>query len=391
MIRIVEKSKCCGCEACVQICPRHCISFEPDAEGFRYPKVDVKECVDCGACERVCPELNIKEKHLPKEVIAAYITDETVRESSSSGGIFSLLANQVIDAGGVVFGVRFDDDWLAVFDCAETREQVVAFRGSKYLQARVDDSFIRCKKLLEEGRKVLFSGTPCQIAALHLFLAKPYDNLQTVDFVCHGVPSPMLWSMYLDEIVSPGCQSIRSISFRDKRRGWKHFSPVINYTQEGKACSHDCSFWEDLYTKAFILNLTIRPSCYSCPAKGGRSQSDITIGDFWGINQVNPMMDDDGGTSLVMVHTDKDCEPLRKKSIKWVPASYEDVLKYNPAFYKSCDKHPHREQFFSSINKGKSLQDLIVLALRPTVLERVKSLTMSHLRIAKRLIKRLLN
>ena len=387
MVSFINKCDCCGCEACVQVCPQQCISFEEDTEGFRYPQVDKAVCADCGLCEQVCPFMNPYEKRRPIEVLAAINKDDEVRERSSSGGVFSLLANQVIDAGGVVFGVRFDDEWLAVFDCAETREQVAAFRGSKYLQARVGDCYVQCEQFLKDGRQVLFSGTPCQIAGLHRFLHKTHENLLTVDFICHGVPSPKVWEKYLDMVVPTGHNSINNISFRDKRRGWKRFSIVIDHSAEGGIESVNNPIFEDPYGKAFLANLTLRPACYACPAKSGRSHSDITLGDFWGIEQIIPQMDDDRGTSVVIIHTQKGQAVLRRDLFRWKPAKYNDIVRFNPSLEFSVKMHPKRREFFEGINQGETISVLVRRCLQQTVANRVCSIAKHPVKSVKRMVK----
>ena len=202
MLQIKEKKDCCGCEACVQRCPQQCIAVREDSEGFLYPVVDEGRCTDCGLCERVCPGLQPGEPREPLKVYAAKNPDEKVRIQSSSGGIFSLLAEQVIRAGGVVFGARFDGRWEVVHDYTEAMEGLEAFRGSKYVQSRTGETYRLAETFLRAGRKVLFCGTPCQIAGLKLFLRKEYENLLTVDFICHGVPSPGIWRKYLQEIAA---------------------------------------------------------------------------------------------------------------------------------------------------------------------------------------------
>ena len=197
MIQIVDKQNCCGCGACAQRCPQQCISMRIDQEGFLYPHVDESFCVNCGLCESVCPFLKPEAERTPLEVFAAINRDEGVRQHSSSGGVFSLLASSVISAGGVVFGVRFDEQWNVVFDYAEDKDKIGLFRGSKYVQANVGDAYKKCECFLKEGRKVLFSGTPCQIAGLKKYLQKEYTNLVACDLICHGVPSPKVWEKYL--------------------------------------------------------------------------------------------------------------------------------------------------------------------------------------------------
>lgn len=253
MIQIKDKSVCCGCAACVQICPKQCISLSEDKEGFLYPTVNHDLCIECGKCEQVCPELHSFEAHEPLKVYAASHSDEAVRAASSSGGIFTLLAEAVINDGGVVFGARFDSDWSVVHDFTETHEGLQAFRGSKYLQSRIGNTYRQAEKFLKAGRKVLFSGTPCQIAGLKRYLHKDYENLLAVDFVCHGVPSPLVWKKYLEETIARQCEKnsvllhsnplisergsmagirkrkIDAISFRNKNLGWKKYSFALDY------------------------------------------------------------------------------------------------------------------------------------------------------------------
>ena len=246
MIDFFNKSYCCGCEACVQCCPKRCISMHEDKEGFLYPKVDKEACIDCGLCEKVCPIIHQAE---PTEPLSSYIAinpNEEIRLHSSSGGIFTLLAEQVIAEGGVVFGARFDENWDVVHAWTDTIEGLAPFRGSKYVQSRIGNTYKETKDFLQQGRKVLYSGTPCQIAGLKKYLRKEYDNLLTVDFICHGVPSPGVWRRYLSELRESlraergdGKNTVPSsidelpvitgISFRDKSNGWKKFGFRFRY------------------------------------------------------------------------------------------------------------------------------------------------------------------
>lgn len=337
MIDILDKHKCCGCNSCVQACPKSCISMLADSEGFLYPKVDVTACVHCCKCERVCPELQSLQEHLPEDVWAATNPDEEVRLSSSSGGVFSAIAEKVLNDGGAVFGAAFADDWSVRHICIERTEDLHLLRGSKYVQSLVGDAFSQCHKLLREGREVLFSGTPCQIAGLRLFLHKDYPNLTTLDFVCHGVPSPKVWQSYLIGVAGKK-KTFESISFRSKPDGWKNYCMKLTLHAEVSAsCSSSVKnsistepFHRNAYMQSFLCNVNLRPSCYACPAKSGRSGSDITLGDFWGIQHIQPSLDDDKGLSLVIPQTEKGEVLFRSLKLDDVTSfPFEQVVEHN--------------------------------------------------------------
>lgn len=356
MINIKDKKECCGCSACASICPKHCITMTEDHEGFLYPNVDENTCIGCGLCEKVCNELHPYDTREPLQLLAAINKNEEVRLKSSSGGIFYILAEKTIREGGVVFGARFDEKWQVVIDYAEDMKDVEAFMGSKYVQARIDKAYIDAKRFLSEGRQVLFSGTPCQVAGLHKFLRKPYSNLLSVDFVCHGTPSPKVWRMYLDEVVKKS-QSVSNVEFRNKDKGWKKFCFKLKYNEDDKTLSLLSPYPENHYMKAFLQDIILRPSCYACKAKGCSSQSDITIADFWGIETVFPEMDDDKGTGLVFVNTENGKAALDVTQMKVLETTYERIKPLNPACFRSSKQHPKREEFFKRLEK----EDLIAL------------------------------
>lgn len=366
MICVTDKKECCGCAACAQACPKQSIAMSEDREGFLYPQVDAQTCIHCGLCEKVCHELHPYPEQRPQQVYAAVNTDEAVRMKSSSGGLFHLLASQTIAEGGVVFGARFDDEWQVVIDYTETSEGISAFMGSKYVQARTATAFTDARRFLQDGRKVLFSGTPCQIAALRHFLRKDYDNLLAVDFICHGTPSPKLWRKYLAELLCGGRRATH-ISFRHKGRGWKNFHFKLDYVAEdGAAASHLTPFADDLYMKAFLHDLTLRPSCYACKAKAGRSHSDLTLADFWGVDTLFPDMDDDKGTGMVFVHTPKGAAALPLSKLCFRSADYEAVKPLNPSCYLSVKEHPRRSEFFARLNGRRSVSGLLKRFTQPS-------------------------
>lgn len=348
MINITDKSQCCGCSACAQRCPKRCISMHRDAEGFIYPNVDESVCIGCGLCERVCPVINRYGEREPLAVYAAKNTDDTVRMQSSSGGMFTLLAERTIEQGGVVFGACWDEEWNVKHDCVERKEDIIKLRSSKYLQSIIGDNYIRVEKFLKQGRQVLFTGTPCQIAGLKHFLSKDYDNLLAVEVICHSVPSPGVWQRYLSEKlqgIGLSKSDIRQISFRDKSTGWKSYSFIIKDKNGNKHCELS---GRNAFMRGFLADLYTRPSCHACPAKQLKSGSDITLGDWWGIDSLLPEIDDDRGVSAVMANTEKGRMALEKESVQFYPLLYEDIVKRNPALVKSALMSENRVIFYAT-------------------------------------------
>lgn len=334
MINIIDKYKCCGCSACVQICPKQCISFEGDEKGFRYPHVDRSLCINCGLCDKVCPTIHVGEPRKPLKVYAAVNPNEGIRMKSSSGGIFTLLAEAVINDGGVVFGARFNDQWEVVHDYTETIEGVESFRGSKYVQSIIGDSFKQVKSFLQEGRKVLFSGTPCQVSGLNLFLGKVYANLITVDIVCHGVPSPKVWKDYFNSIV--GQDKCSHVSFRDKRNGWKNYGLSVNlYSGLKECCTYYHSRKDDMYLKGYMSNVFLRNSCYKCSFKNGNSNSVLTLADYWGGEKEHPNLFDDQGMSCVICYGEQSVNMLKALNVKLEPSEIIKFLSHNPVYSKN--------------------------------------------------------
>lgn len=365
MIDIKDKSQCCGCSACVQVCPKRCISMQADNEGFLYPNVKVVDCINCMACEKVCHELKPYDERTPVKVMAAINKNESIRLNSSSGGIFYILAKAVVDEGGVVFGARFDEQWQVVIDYSEDIAGIKAFMGSKYVQARIESAYSDVRKFLGEGRKVLFSGTPCQIAGLKHFLSKDYENLLAVDFVCHGTPSPKVWGMYLSEVVKE-IKNICGVKFRSKAKDWKNFRYSLSYKNQ-MVYSMSSPVSDNYYMRAFLQDVILRPSCYSCKAKSGRSHSDITIADFWGVSTVFPEMDDDKGVGMVFINTEKGFNAMDMKGMETRETEYDKVRPLNPACYKSSKPHPKREDFFRRIDTEKSIVALIKSCTKPNI------------------------
>lgn len=367
MIKIQDKSQCCGCEACRNICPKQCILMQEDKEGFLYPEVNLADCIDCGLCEIACPVLHPAKERIPVAVCAAKHYDDNIRLASSSGGVFTFIAEQVIDEGGVVFGARFNDQWEVIHDYVETKEKLSCFRGSKYVQSRIGDTYKQVLHFLQSGRKVLFTGTSCQIVGLKLFLRKEYDNLLTVDVICHGVPSPKVWKKYLTEITSTKCSQVTNISFRDKQKGWHNY--FLSVKSSGKELSNIPAY-SGVYSHLFLADLMLRPSCYSCPAKSGKSCSDITLGDFWGIENIFPELDDDKGCSVTLLYNPKAKSLIDGMNLCHVV--YNQAKKGNPCLEVSVNCPVNRNYFFRLLDDNRSLVDIHRLCFDASLMQRIR-------------------
>ena len=312
-----------------------------DTQGFLYPHVNEDKCVDCRLCERVCPCLKTGNVPVGKTYYAAINPDEPIRLNSSSGGVFTLLSERIISQGGVVFGARFNDQNEVIHDCVESIAELEAFRGSKYVQSVIGVSYRKVEEFLVQGRLVLFSGTPCQIDGLKRYLLKPYSHLFTVEVACHGVPSPAVWRQYLKMRSSEA--SCNRISFRDKSTGWSNYSIKI----ESYIRPHD----EDDYMLCFLKDYSLRPSCFSCSSKDGKSGADITMADFWGVQEVAPNLQDEKGVSLIIVNTLKgqslvDQIALNKQEVK------PDIARaYNPALYSSALRPARYDRFWKQFSR----------------------------------------
>lgn len=382
MISILDKKDCCGCGACVQSCPKQCISLTEDDDGFLYPIIDISFCIDCGLCTKVCPIQCLSISREPLAVYAAKNKDEQIRLESSSGGIFTLLAEHIIEEGGVVFGARFNAKWGVIHSYTDNKEGISAFRGSKYVQSDIGNSYEIARSFLKQGRKVLFSGTPCQIAGLKLFLHKEYANLLTVDFICHGVPSPKVWKMYVREVISKnkaegGLSSdicLNNVSFRNKNIGWRDYSLAFAFSgANGKNKLYLESLSKSTYLCGFQENLFLRPSCYSCPVKELRSNSDFTIADYWGIENVDKKFDDGKGCSAVMLNTTQALfiyNSLQAK-IDCFISEYSLIKKYNHSISLSAKLHRNYSLFFKTLNQKKQAHQLIKKYSRPVLSRRL--------------------
>ena len=304
----MEKINCTGCGACFNICPHGAIKMVENTEGFLYPQIEETSCVKCGLCTKVCPSLHpIYQNENNPQCFAAMASDD-LRADSTSGAVFPLLAEDVLKNGGYVCGAAYSEDMLSVEHIiVENVEELRKLKGSKYLQSNTKNCYRQIKKLLSEGKKILFSGTPCQVAGLKGFLQKNYDNLLCVDIICHGTPSPKVYRKYIEELGLAG--KLTQVNFRDKRHGWGGDN-FVNIVSEQK--SYLKSAKNDAYMKAFLQNYCLRESCGDCPFNKMPRQGDLTIGDFWGVTAYKKSYNDKKGTSVILVNSDKGRNALEK-------------------------------------------------------------------------------
>ena len=348
MDNLCKTELCTGCGACAAACPMDCIQMVPDSEGFLQPFVDQEACIGCNRCQTVCPILNQSPRDSATTTACAAInTDAQVRLHSTSGGVFSLLCQWVLDREGIVFGAAYGKDFRVVHCQVEQHSDLHKLQGAKYAQSDLGDTFSSVKHCLAEGRYVLFSGTPCQVAGLLSFLGKPYEKLILVDLICHGVPSPKVWQHYIDyrkQLDSDGLDPVH-INLRSKETGWPGYSIRFDYPN-GQFYSAPSS--QDPYLRGFVGNLYLRQSCYDCHFKGSTRQSDFTLGDYWGVWSQLPEYHDGKGTSLVLLHSEK-AKAIWEYVLgncKYCEVDISSALKENPSALMSPPEKEKRIHYF---------------------------------------------
>lgn len=350
-IDLEEWSTCCGCSACAQACPKGCITMQADGEGFLYPVIDENTCIACGACEHVCPIKNISPEPTGEpDAYAAYSKNTEQRLESSSGGVFSLLAEEILQNSGVVFGAAMSEDCRKAQHIAvERQEDLWKLRGSKYLQSEIGSTYRQAENALKQGRRVLFSGTPCEIEGLHRYLRREYENLLCVDLICHGAPSAKLWEKYVSYRENCAGAAAQRTFFRHKKYGWKTFAVLFEFANN---TAYEQVLSKDLFMQMFLQNLCLRPSCYDCAFKKKNRVSDITLADFWGCDSVCPELDDDKGLSLVLCHSIMGRTVFKaiEEKIVMEPVSLEKALYGNPSLVKSCKKPEQRDAFMMQMD-----------------------------------------
>lgn len=352
MINIINKADCCGCTACASVCTHKAITMKPDSLGFLYPEVDINKCTNCGLCEKVCAFNDNYDKSLNFDKPDAYGArhkDIHEVETSRSGAAFIAISDWILEQGGVVYGVGYEKHFRVVHKRATTKEQRNEFKGSKYVQSDLGDTFLQIKNDLKDGKIVLFSGTPCQTAGLNSFIGKKLrENLFLIDIVCHGVPSPYIWRDYITYYEKKYNKKIISFDFRNKKDyGWSNHKETF-ILDDGTKVSPKCHPYSTLFCKTIMY----RTSCGSCHFCNTIRPSDITIADFWGWEKINPEFNkDDKGVSLLLINTEKGKELFKaiNKRLYIFQAKLEDCLQ--PNLKQASVLNPKSQEFERFYNK----------------------------------------
>jgi len=365
---VMRVSNCSGCEACAFVCPAHCINMSPNEQGFLYPNVSLNLCLSCGKCLTVCPVENANEFPYPMEAWAGRNKDANILAQSTSGGFFTAATNVILKENGFVCGAVFDESFKVQHICSDKICDRDRMRGAKYVQSRMDDVYGDMKKALQSGRKVLFTGSPCQVAAVNRVF-KSYRNqglLFSIDIVCHGVPSPKVFEIHKNELESR-YGKIVDYQFRDKKLGWK--GPNVSICFEDGRCI--CDDEAKLYSRIYFRTLITRQSCFKCLYSNKKRSGDVTIGDFWGIEEVDPALDDDKGVSLIYVNT-----PLGKKlfdlasgEMSMTRVGIESCKQHN--LNHPTEKNPQAVKFWKFLYTG-NLNKIFKRTTRNTMVDNFK-------------------
>lgn len=385
MQEIIEKNKCCGCAACYSACAHKAISMQLDEEGFEYPVINQNVCKDCGLCQQVCPVLQYDNRQEVRKAnndaqvgFAARNTYYNQRLTSSSGSIFPPIAEWILEQGGVVVGVAYDDEWNAVHKIVDKKEDLQLIQGSKYLQCKADnETFKSIRKELQSGRKVLYAAMACQVEALKSFLRKEYDNLYTIDLICMGIPSYVVWQKYLKAFFSG--ENIKSVNFKEKSIGWDSFCFRIDtdkrtFKERGM---------QNLYLRSMFLSWNMRPSCFNCPFKNAERISDFTLADAWGVYKLIPQINDNKGLSSVVVHSSKGLQLWNELQdrIQSVEVSIDDIANGNSNLISNKIQTGNRKLFYRMLYKDPKQAFIKLCTVKISIVKRLK-------KIIKRLIKR---
>ena len=391
-IELCDRDSCTGCEACKNICPQDCIKMVTNSEGFWYPEINESECVACNLCRNSCPVLtempsSFQRKESPK-TYASWINDDLIRLQSSSGGLFTTIAMSVLEDGGVVFGAAYDNNMHLLHVGVDDVAGLEKLRRSKYVQSEIGDSYKLVKDILEQGRRVLFVGAPCQVAGLNCFLGKDHDKLITADFICHGVPSPGVFTKYIEYLSGIYPERITDINFRDKSKGWGNASYVMAVFENGK--QKMLTGKQNAYFYGFGSNIILRKSCYACSFKKMPRYGDLTIADFWGIRK-NYHDEAHKGISCLLINSSRGEESIERWSegVSFCEESFSKVLEKNKNLSSSVKMPIERALFFKDFNKLR-FSNIIKKYLIPPLNVRIRAFVKCRLNLnAIRFIKRM--
>lgn len=365
MINIDER--CTGCGACYNACPKKCISMKPNNEGFLYPEINIDECIKCRKCTNVCPiEKKVEKKSFEIKVFAALTKNYDILLKSSSGGIFTVIANLIIENNGVVFGSIFDKDMQVEHIGINNKEQLKLLQGSKYVQSNTKNTFKDVEKFLKEGTKVLYSGTPCQIDGLKKYLRKEYENLITIDLICHGVPSQLFFDKYINYLEIKNKSKIDEIKFRNKKSNTASLYPyMLTYKTNSKKISIKNPYLDPFYY-AFHKGMNLRESCYKCKYTNLNRVGDITLGDYWGVKEFHPNIENINGVSLMLINSSKGEKVFNKikNEIIYEKSKLEFVACKNKCLSKPSERSIIRNYIYKELNQ-KGFKGIIKRYLRP--------------------------
>lgn len=369
-IKLCGEDLCTGCMACYNKCIHGAIDVKIDDEGFFSPAINKDKCIKCGLCVSACPILNEfgkLDKTYKQCAYKGWAQDSEIVATSSSGGIFSLLSDSVLSSNGYVYGAAFDDNFILRHCCVHSRNDISKLRGSKYVQSYIGDIYVDIKKKLDEGRNVLFCGTPCQVSGLNYFLKKIYPNLLTVDLVCHGVPSPKVFKAYSNWLKEFMNSEIVSYNFRDKKWSWKRFNSLVSFKNNVQYIG---KWEEDPWMRGFLRNLFLRPSCHHCKFSNMNRQGDITLADYWSYTCKKGEIDNkDTGCSLILLNSIKGHVAFNLCCSKmfYYPISIDEARKCNPALNNSFPENPLRNQFWKDFN-SLEFSDIVRKYMSPDVI-----------------------
>lgn len=363
---ICEKSKCTGCQACMNVCPKQAITFVEDERGFVYPSVS-NVCVECGVCQKVCPQVSGRALNDSEpEVWASFTKDRDVRKSSSSGGMFTEFAYHFLNNGGLVFAAKFDKDYKnVVYDCCNSKDRLKEFRGSKYVQSSPGFIYRDVKAALTSGEQVMFVGVPCQVDGLKKYLGREYENLTLVDIICHGVPSPKLWRDYSDMLEKEMNSRVVAASFRYKKPNWTRFSLRVDFEN---GTSFVKSKFDDPYLIAFLKEFSMRENCHSCAYTSTRRTGDITLADFWGFHSDSfRMRNTDKGISLVLLNTEKGKKLFEeiKNNCMTQQRTMHEAIEGNRSLKTAWKKNPQSDDFWNEYLHGDGLDSALQKFCKP--------------------------